>query len=163
MTIEVRLVAPGDDLHLAGRIVQQAYFDVPGYPHDEWFDAELADVVGRPAEAQVVLGFVDGQLAGCLTFVADTASELYEFAERDATTFRYFGVTTAARGTGVAPAMVQWCVEETRRLGVGRIRIHTLDVMHVAARMYARLGFARDPDRDENWDGAIGLAYVLDV
>jgi GNAT superfamily N-acetyltransferase len=163
LTIEVRPADTGDDLELAGRIVQQAYFDVPDYPHDEWFDAELADVAGRPEAARVVLGFLDGQLAGCLTFVAATTSELYEFADGDATTFRYFGVTDAARGTGLAPAMVQWCIAETRRLGVGRIRIHTLDVMHTAARMYERLGFARDPQGDEDWDGAIGLAYVLDV
>ena len=159
----MRPAAPGDDLAAAGRIVQQAYFGVAGYPHDAEFDEELANVAGRPASTTAVLGFIDGRVAGCLTFVADPHAEIYEFPIHDATTFRYFGIRPEARGSGLAEAMVRWCVEETRRLALERIRIHTLTVMTAAQRFYERLGFVRTPEYDEQWEDARGLAYVLDV
>jgi predicted N-acetyltransferase YhbS len=59
--------------------------------------------------------------------------------------------------------MVQWCVDEARRLGRSRLRIHTLTMMLGAQRLYERLGFVRDPAHDAEWDGIAGLAYRLDL
>lgn len=47
------------------------------------------------------------------------------------------------------------------RLGRRRLRIHTLESMRGAQQLYAKLGFERVPELDEDWDGIVGLAYVL--
>jgi ribosomal protein S18 acetylase RimI-like enzyme len=59
--------------------------------------------------------------------------------------------------------MVQWVIDESRRRRRRRIRIHTLESMPGAQRLYERIGFVRTPEYDENWDGIIGLAFVLEL
>ena len=77
-----------------------------------------------------------------------------------AASFRYFGVHPSAQGTGVGEAMVQWCIDTAGAAGRERIRIHTLESMPGAQRLYLRMGFLRDPSNDEEWDGIKGLAFV---
>lgn len=157
----VRRLLPTDDTARAGRLVQRAYFALDGYPHDDEFDAALADVRARMADTDVVVAIDQEGIVGCLTFVTDVDNEHAEHDDPGASTFRYFGVDPAAQGRGVGEAMVRWVIDETQRLGHQRIRIHTLESMPGAQRLYARLGFVREPMSDENWDGIIGLAYVL--
>lgn len=158
MTLEVRRLEPGDDAAEAGVIVQDAYFPLPGYPRDDEYDLLLADVDGRAND--VVVALVDGHLVGCLTYVADMHNPHAEFDDVDAASFRYFGVHPSAQGSGVGEAMVQWCINTARGDGRHRIRIHTLESMPGAQRLYLRMGFVRDPDNDEEWDGIKGLAFV---
>jgi ribosomal protein S18 acetylase RimI-like enzyme len=86
-----------------------------------------------------------------------------EFDDADAASFRFFGVDPSVQGRGVGDAMVQWVIDESRRRGRRRIRIHTLESMPGAQRLYERIGFVRTPDHDENWDGITGLAFVLEL
>jgi GNAT superfamily N-acetyltransferase len=158
--MQVRRLIPGDDTVRAGQLVQAAYFALDDYPHEDAYDAMLAAVAER-ADGVAVAVDDDGSIVGCLTLVTDTTSEHSEFDDPDATEFRFFGVDPATQGRGVGEALVQWVIDETRRLGRKRIRIHTLVPMTAAQRLYARMGFVRDPALDENWDGIIGLAYVL--
>jgi GNAT superfamily N-acetyltransferase len=160
MSVEVRLLADGDDLAAAGRLVQQAYFALPGYPHDEEYDVVIGDVAARVDDAQVVVAFDDGRLVGCLTYVPDHHGPHAEFDDEHAASFRYFGVDPAAQGKGVGEAMVQWCIDAARRDGRHRLRIHTLESMPAAQRLYLRMGFVREPELDEDWDGIKGLAYA---
>ena len=157
----VRLLQPDDDQQMLGRLVQHAYFALPGYPHDPDYDDSLADIAGRVGEAQVVVAELDGELVGCLTFVPDQTSDHHEFDDPYCASFRYFGVSPAAQGQGVGEAMVRWCIDAARAAGQQRLRIHTLETMPGAQRLYQRLGFARDPEGDEEWDGIKGLAYVF--
>lgn len=162
--IEVRLIGPHDDPDAYGRIVQDAYFSLPDYPRDpEGYDLVLAQVAQRAVEADVLVGLVDGSPAGCLTFCRDHTNPHAEHDDPDASCFRYFGIDPAAQGRGLGEAMVQWCVDESRALGRERLRIHTLTMMRAAQRLYERLGFVRDPEHDEDWDGIVGWAYRLDL
>lgn len=155
---------PASLLHAAGSVVQAAYFALEGYPRDPHYDEMLGDVATRAREADVVVALDDhGEVVGCLTFVADHTNPHAEHGDPDAASFRYFGVASEAAGRGVGAAMVQWCVDEARHLGRARLRIHTLTMMHAAQRLYARMGFVRDPQHDEDWDGIAGLAYRLDL
>jgi len=160
MTLEVRVLAADDDAAAAGAIVQEAYFRLPGYPRDAEYDLLLADVAVRSGDACVVVGLVDERVVGCLTYVADHNSPHVEFDDEDAASFRYFGVHPLAQGTGVGQAMVQWCIDTTRTAGRRRIRIHTLESMPGAQRLYLRMGFVRDEVNDQDWDGIKGLAFV---
>jgi GNAT superfamily N-acetyltransferase len=159
----VRRIAPTDDAARAGAIVQAAYFALDSYPREDHYDRMLADVATRAAEADVVVAIVDERIVGCLTFVSGHDNPHFEFVDDDAASFRYFGVDPDASGRGVGEAMVRWCIDEARRAGRARLRIHTLTMMQGAQRLYERLGFVRDPAHDEQWDGIVGLAYRLDL
>jgi GNAT superfamily N-acetyltransferase len=104
-----------------------------------------------------------GRIIACLTFVGDHTNPHAEHGDEGAASFRYFGVDPAAQGAGAGRAMVQWCIDEARRLGRSRLRIHTLSMMASAQRLYERMGFVRDPDHDQDWDGIVGLAYRFDL
>lgn len=157
----VRQIGAHDDATLAGRLVQQAYASIIDAPHDPEYHERLGDVASRTDEAVVVVALLDDRLVGCLTYVPDHHNAHAEFHDPEAASFRYFGVDPQLHGAGVGEAMVAWCIERARRDGRARVRIHTLVAMRAAQRLYTRLGFVRDPDRDEDWDGIIGLAFVL--
>jgi ribosomal protein S18 acetylase RimI-like enzyme len=161
MALEIRAIAAGDDVGLAGRIVQQAYLALPGYPAEDEYDAALADIGGRGDDCEVLVGLLDGRIVACLTYVADVDSSHAEHDDPDAASFRYFGVDAAVQGRGVGEAMVRWVLDRARADGRQRVRIHTLESMPGAMRLYERLGFERDVDGDHTWDdGVTGLAFV---
>ena len=160
MSLQVRELQPDDDAEAAGAIVQAAYFRLPGYPREDDYDAQLGQVAARALDSQVVVAVLGGHLVGCLTYVAEMTGPHAEFDDNDAASFRYFGVDPAAQGKGVGEAMVQWCIDSALMDGRKRIRIHTLESMPGAQRLYLRMGFERDPENDENWDGIKGLAFV---
>jgi GNAT superfamily N-acetyltransferase len=161
MTLEVRQATPADDLQAAGDVVRTAYFALPGYPHDPEYDDMIADVAARVTESVVVVALHDQQVVGCLTYVPDHHDPHAEFHDVEGSSFRYFGVLPDVQGQGVGQAMVEWCVRRARADGRRRVRIHTLESMPAAQRMYLRIGFERDPENDEDWDGIKGIAFVL--
>ena len=141
--VEVRRLRPDDDAAAAGRVVQNAYFALAGYPRDDEYDELIGDVASRAREADVVVAVVDGRTVGCLTFVDGHDNAHAEFVDDDAASFRYFGVDPDASGRGVGEAMVRWCIDEARQAGRARLRIHTLTMMQGAQRLYERLGFVQ--------------------
>lgn len=161
--MEIRRIAPTDDAAAAARIVQDAYFRLADYPRDDEYDALLGDIDGRGDEAEVIVAVDEGRIVACLTYLPLMVGEHAEFDDAEAASFRFFGVDPSVQGRGVGDAMVQWVIDESRRRRRRRIRIHTLESMPGAQRLYERIGFVRTPEHDENWDGIIGLAFVLEL
>lgn len=162
MTVTVRPLQSDAEARAAGALLQSAYFRLAGYPRDEHYDANLAAVAERASVSEVVVAVVGEQVVGCLTYVADHHDPEFEFDDEAASSFRYFAVEPSWQGRGVGTAMVQWCIARAQRDGKARVRIHTLESMAAAQRLYERLGFRRDHDNDEDWDGIKGIAYVFD-
>jgi ribosomal protein S18 acetylase RimI-like enzyme len=160
VSLVVRPIEPGDDHEAAGAIVQRAYFRLPGYPRDDEYDATLGDVVGRSQDSTVLVALDGTRIVGCLTFVEGMHNPHAEFDDAHAASFRYFGVDPSVQGRGVGEAMVQWCLDRARADGMLRVRIHTLESMPAAQRLYLRMGFLRDEANDEDWDGIKGLAFI---
>lgn len=161
--VEVRLVHAADDLQAAGSVIQRAYFRLPGFPHDEEYDALLGAVAERVADSDIVVALLEDRIVGCLTYVADQHSPHADFRDPFAASFRFFGVDPSAQGRGIGGAMVKWCIARARDDGKQRLLIHTLESMPEAQRLYAGLGFRRQPASDEDWDGIKGIAYVYDL
>lgn len=61
---------------------------------------------------------------------------------------RLLGVARAARGQGVATAIIRECVRISRKWGSDTLHLHTSDVMAAAVKLYERLGFERAPDKE---------------
>ena len=129
------------------------------------YDAKGQRYVATEAAAawlddDVAIALLDDRVVGCVTFVGP-ASHHFEFDDHEAASFRFFGVDPAVQGAGVGEAMVDWCVTRARQQGWARLRIHTLDSMPAAQRLYRRKGFVHDPANDQDWDGIVGIAYVM--
>jgi ribosomal protein S18 acetylase RimI-like enzyme len=156
--VQIRQVRPAEYAE-AGRLVVAAYRALAaGHMTDE-YAAELAAVGRRAAAAEVLVavdgsvvgsvdGAVDGAVVGSVTLVADLSSPWAEMLEPGEAGIRMLAVDPAAQGSGVGRALLEACIERGRELGKAALFLHTTPWMPVAARMYERAGFTRQPGRD---------------
>lgn len=146
--LTVRLFGGGDDADALGRLVVDAYSTDAGYPSDDDYERELADVAGRAERAAVAVAVMDDRVVGCVTYVAEHTDPMAEHDDPEAGAFRMLAVGPAAQGAGAGAALVQWCVARARAGGKLRLVIHSGSWMSSAHRLYERLGFVRRPDLD---------------
>jgi GNAT superfamily N-acetyltransferase len=106
------------------------------------FDSELAGLPGDYAEptGQLLLAYVDGQLAGCGAMRAAADSDYPNACEMK----RLF-VRPAYRGFGLGRALAQALLDEARRAGYSSMLLDTLDDMEAARDLYTTLGFEEIP------------------
>ena len=159
------LVRPArdDELDAAGEIVAQAYAGEPDMVgHDDYLEV-IRDARSRTRDAEVLVA-VDAhdRLLGCVTYVPGPESEWAEVERPGEAGFRMLGVAPEARGRGVGVALVLACAERARAAGRTAVAISTTPERAPAQRLYDRLGFRRDPERDfDPVPGVRLLAYVL--
>jgi ribosomal protein S18 acetylase RimI-like enzyme len=111
------------------------------------YDTGIAEVATRAKDADVLVALLDGELVGAVTYVADHTSAWSEWTHAGEAQFRLLAVDPRARGRGVGEALVRACLDRAERDG-RRVVIHTTPWMPAARRMYERMGFVRQPDRD---------------
>jgi putative acetyltransferase len=106
------------------------------------FDSELASLPGDYAEptGQLLLAYVDGQLAGCGAMRAAADSDYPNACEMK----RLF-VRPTYRGFGLGRALAQALLDEARRAGYSAMLLDTLDDMEAARELYTTLGFEEIP------------------
>jgi GNAT superfamily N-acetyltransferase len=109
----------------------------------------LRDVPLRAAEAEVMVGELDGTIAGTVTLVPPTAAERWRNSdEPDAGTIRMMGVAPQFRGHGVGSALVAACIARSREVGWRQLALVTTANMRSALPIYLAAGFVRDPSMD---------------
>jgi ribosomal protein S18 acetylase RimI-like enzyme len=119
---------------------------------------ELADVEGRAARAQLLVARLGDRVVGSVALVLD--GDFGEITTDPAeAAFRMLVVDPAARGTGVGELLVQACLERARAAGKRSMVLSTDPRMHAAHRLYARLGFTRQPERD--WSPLPGVRLMV--
>jgi GNAT superfamily N-acetyltransferase len=67
---------------------------------------------------------------------------------------RLVAVDPKVRGRGVARALVDECIRRARTSGATALGLHSSQSMRAALRLYERMGFVRDPERDFQPPGA---------
>jgi GNAT superfamily N-acetyltransferase len=125
------------------------------------YQAVLRDVGARAAAAEVLVAEAGGELLGTVTLMLEPGP-LTEIAVAGEGEFRMLAVAPAARGRGAGTALVRACAEAARARGHRALVCSSQDRMVAAHRIYARLGFVRDPRRD--WSPVPGvelLAFAL--
>ena len=108
------------------------------------------------AELELIVGEVDGRLAGAVGYVAPFAPREPVFPPEWALV-RLLSVAPAARGHGLGRRLTEACIARARRDRAPAIGLHTSPVMQVALPLYLRLGFVLEralPDRN-------GVPYAL--
>jgi GNAT superfamily N-acetyltransferase len=139
--VVVRDVRP-DELDAVGDLTVAAY---EGLVTDGYREV-LRDVPLRAAESAVMVGELDGSIAGTVTLVPPTAAERWRNSdEPDAGTIRMMGVAAADRGHGVGSALVAACIERSREAGWRQLALVTTEDMRSALPIYLAAGFVPDP------------------
>ena len=156
MEHRVRRVAT-DELEEVGRLTVEVYRDDGYIDADDEYLRELADAAYRDREAEVWVAVDDTGVLGSVTFCPQ-GSELAEVARAGEGEFRMLGVTARARRRGVAEALVRRCVDRSRELGYDGLVMSSMAEMTAAHRLYDRLGFRREPQRD--WSPHEGLTLL---
>jgi GNAT superfamily N-acetyltransferase len=158
--VEVRRALEAE-LAAVGRLTAEVYVGDGFMPSTDAYVVELEDAARRAREAELWVAVDEDQLLGSVTF-CPVGSTYREIGLDDEGEFRMLAVAPSARGRGVGQALVQHCLDRSRELGYAGVRMSTMDKMTAAHRVYERLGFVRDPERD--WSptpGVLLLAYAL--
>lgn len=121
---------------------------------DHHYVEVLRDVGVRAADAELLVAADGDRLLGTVTYVPE-GGPLGEIAGPHETEFRMLAVDPGAQGRGVAGALLQHVLDDTRARGRTAVVCSSLPEMRAAHRVYERLGFARLPARD--WSPVPGV------
>ena len=118
-------------------------------------DRAVRDALDAAWTAECIVAERGGALVGSV-FLFPPASDAYRglTAPPPRPELRLLAVAPAARGAGVGEALVRECARRARAEGAAALGLHTSASMAAARRMYARLGFVREPEADFRVDGA---------
>ncbi|ADG74018.1 GCN5-related N-acetyltransferase [Cellulomonas flavigena DSM 20109] len=148
--VVVRPVEPQDHARVGGLTVAAYVADglvEPGH----WYTDELRDTAARAADATVLVATAPStgraQVLGTIT-LATPGSRYAEIAQDGELELRMLAVDPGARRAGVAEQLVLAALREAVGRGARTAVLSTLDTMHAAHRLYARLGFVPRPERD---------------
>lgn len=135
-----------------------AYADFVLGPDDPYLE-RLSDAAARHRDAELWVATPEGsdEVLGNVT-VCPPGSPWREIARADEGEFRMLAVTPSARGRGVGEALARLAIRRAAEQGADAVAISSLADMHAAHRLYARLGFVRDPARD--WSPTPGVRLV---
>ena len=111
------------------------------------YRARLHDVANRDAAAQVWVAVEGDRVLGNVTY-CPPGSPWREIGRDEEGEFRMLAVDPAAQGAGAGTALASLCEELARQDGAVGMALSSLAAMTSAHRVYARLGYGRDPARD---------------
>ena len=143
---EVREARP-DEYEPLGDLTVAAYATLPTGIEDDYAD-HLRDVQRRAATCPILVAVEDGRLLGGVTYVPGPGTPWSEVEAEDEAGFRMLAVAGDARSRGVGEALVRACVDRARNEGRRGVVLLSRDDMLAAHRLYERVGFRREPDRD---------------
>lgn len=153
-----------DELTAVGELTLAAYLADGLITADDTYATELRAAEERASDAELVVASDEATpLLGTVTF-ALAGSPYAEISRPGEAEFRMLAVAPVARGRGVGGRLAEWCVERAVENGCAGVALSTLPQMHSAHRIYERMGFQRDPDRDWSPTDQVNLiAYTLDL
>ncbi len=158
----IRPVRPDEHAGL-GDLTARVYADILGRHLGDYAEV-LRDVASRAAACEVLVAVANhdshgdggsGPLGG-ITYVPGPGPWA-ELATEHEAELRMLVVDPAAQGRGVGAALVQACVERAAAAGKAGVCLSTTPSMVTAHRLYERLGFVRQPQRDRRLDDGLLL------
>jgi ribosomal protein S18 acetylase RimI-like enzyme len=132
-----------------GELALRAYEDSQILGSDDSYRDVLRDVASRAVAPGVVLVAAepDGTVIGTVTCCPGGA-DFADIAVDGEAEFRMLAVEPAARGRGVARALIDACRDLAVGWGAQRLVLSVIDHNAPAAALYASIGFVRVPERD---------------
>ncbi|WP_374585451.1 GNAT family N-acetyltransferase [Ideonella dechloratans] len=143
-TPEIQLLPPIGDAALDQvRVIFTEYAQTLGVDLAfQDFEAELAALPGdyAPPHGQLLLAYVDGELAGCGAF-----RPLPDVDYANACEMKRLFVRRAFRRFGLGRLLAQALMDQATQAGYSAMLLDTLDDMEAARGLYASLGFEEIP------------------
>ena len=158
---EIREVQPSEFDRL-GKLTIAAYEAIDD-PLEPEYRRDLGKV-RRRAKSCVVLVAVtpDGSVLGGATYIPRPGTPFSEVARDDEAEIRMLAVDPAAQGRGIGRALTTACLERARADGLAGMALYTRPHNVGAQRLYQSFGFARDPERDWEYEpGQVLWAWAL--
>lgn len=119
--------------------------------HWQLYRRQILTTLAEVSPAEQIVAEQDGVIVGTtLLYPAGTSFNTPDggLVSLDWPEVRLLAVLPAARRQGVGTALMEECVRRARQAQSEAITLHTTDMMQVARRVYARLGFVRAPELD---------------
>ncbi|WP_392544010.1 GNAT family N-acetyltransferase [Oryzobacter telluris] len=136
-----------DELAVVGDLTVDAYVGAGVIPSDAAYLEFLRDAAHRHREAEVWVALDGDRVIGTVTYV-EPGSALVEVSREGEAEMRSLAVDPSAAGRGVGVALARHVIERARERGFDAVVLCSSTTMHVAHRLYERLGFTRIPERD---------------
>ena len=159
--MEIRRIRPGEHA-AAGDVCVAAYDPLLTGAEDDYRE-RLHDVATRDAQAEVWVAVDEDRVLGNVTY-CPPGSPWREIGRVDEGEFRMLAVDPAAQGAGAGTALARLCEELAHHDGATGMALSSLETMTSAHRVYTRLGYTRDPERD--WSPLPGvdlISYRVDL
>jgi len=164
--VVVRMAATDSEVVAAGALTAEAYHADRLINDDDEYADELRDAARRAREATLLVAVLPGPdgdvVVGTIT-LAPAGSSYAEVARPGEVELRMLGVAPETRRRGIAEALMRASMRETVALGAGAVVLSTLGAMTTAQRLYDRLGFRREPERDWGHEGVALRVYSWHV
>ncbi|MCG7380875.1 GNAT family N-acetyltransferase [Paenibacillus sp. ACRSA] len=159
--------ATPEDLHLLEAVLLDAYSQYEQeLPHDVWiaYKASIVEAIEQSSTVAKLVAVLDGEVVGSV-FVYASSETAYGRPELGihSPVIRLLGVTSKARGRGVATALIRASAQFARERGAHTLHLHTSDMMGEAIRLYERLGFERAHDKEFTIGQALVKSYCLQL
>lgn len=145
-----------DELADVGLLTRVAY--AAAELGSESYLAHVQDAAGRAAASTLLVAEADGRLVGTVTLAA-FGTTFADIAREGEYEFRMLAVDPSSTGRGVATALVGACADRARAAGAQRIVCSVEDRNTPAIRLYTRLGYVREPERD--WSPEPGMSLLV--
>jgi GNAT superfamily N-acetyltransferase len=145
--VTVRRARP-EELAEIGRLTLASYLADGMVNPEGSYASELADAARRARDAELLVA-VDPEdtVLGTIT-ICMQGSPLGELSRAGELEFRMLAVAPGARRRGVGELLVKSVLARATEIGAHRVVLCSAVEMHVAHRLYARLGFTRLPQLD---------------
>jgi GNAT superfamily N-acetyltransferase len=117
--------------------------------------ADLHDLTRHVGRGRLLVAELDDGVAGYVSFYREAAAQGMGWPVGWAGG-RGLGVRPAARGQGIAVALLGACVEQGRAQGSPVFAFHTSAFMSTAVALYERLGYRRAPGFDLDMNAHYG-------
>jgi len=156
LTYEIRKAHPDEHAAL-GQLMIESYSNLNGFITQEEqpeYYKMLRDIglqADKPNTELIIAITPDGQICGGLVYFKDMAqygSGGTATAEKNASGFRLLAVGSQFQNQGIAKQLTLASIGKARQDGNEKMVIHTTKAMHVAWKMYEKLGFNRATDLD---------------
>ena len=152
-----------EELDAVGELTVAAYV-ADGMDPDYSYVEVLADAARRATDAELLVAVdADERLLGTVT-MCEPGTPWAEVSRPGELEFRMLAVAPDAQGRGVGERLIRAVLDRAGERGVPRVVLSSSGYMHVAHRLYHRLGFIRLPCRD--WQPVPGLqllAFALEL
>lgn len=133
---------------------------------ENWLEyaESLRDSVHNPFVDRILVAKDGEEILGSLQLFtnSETAYNLPDLAIFSPI-IRMLGVSSAARGKGVAQALLRESISYAQQKGANHIYLHSTDLMADAIRLYEWLGFKRDTSKEFNKQNFVVKCYRYDI